>query len=248
MIQTGDGSRTLFDTEKNIHFRSLQGARTEADSVFVAASRISAPDDHKTPWRVLELGFGTALNFLATAETLLRAFPEHRLEYTVVEAEPLSPEVFRSLKHELGLKHPWLNELVAEALTRICDPQTTQQTSQQVTVSQANIRLNLYHGLWQQTVLPPDLKVDAIYHDPFGPKDNPDGWTAECFAWSSRHLVPAGRLVTYGAATAVRRAMVASGLIVASLPGTGSKREMTVASPTEAALSDARILPQAKYR
>ena len=98
------------------------------------------------------------------------------------------------------------------------------------------IRLTLYHGRWQETVLPADLTVHSIYHDPFGPKDNPDCWTEACFLWSGRHLLPQGRLVTYAANTALRREMVKAGLFIGSRRGSQLKREMTMAARTLEAL------------
>ncbi|HEY9839949.1 MAG: tRNA (5-methylaminomethyl-2-thiouridine)(34)-methyltransferase MnmD [Candidatus Sericytochromatia bacterium] len=230
VIETGDGSHTLFDTAKNIYYRSLQGARSEADQVFVGASGIA---DRPSPWWVLELGLGTGLNFLATAEAALRHPAAPQLVYTAVEAAPLTPEILTSLPHERGLKHPWLKQLLNEALDAAQQHAVT-------TVSHGPISLILYAGRWQETVLPASLSVDAIYHDPFGPGNNPEAWTADCFAWSASHLDPAGLLVTYGAATQVRRAMVTAGLSIGALPGPGTKREMTVAAKDPAALAAAR--------
>lgn len=241
VIETGDGSHTFFDTDQNIYFRSLQGARTEADQVFVTGSRLAASEG---PWRVLELGLGTALNFLATAEAWQRTAAGQPLIYTAVEAAPLAPELFRRLGHERRLKDPGLVEIVAGVLEQLLVPE---QSCAQVETQ--GICLRVYKAPWQECALPENLRVDAIYHDPFGPKQNPEAWTTACFAWSGRHLDPArGRLVTYGAATAVRRAMVAAGLWIGALPGPGTKREMTVAALSPAALSDARLLPLDKYR
>ena len=50
------------------------------------------------------------------------------------------------------------------------------------------------------------------------------------------HLKDTGRLVTYAAASHVRRAMQTSGLVVARAPGFGGKREMTVAAKDHACL------------
>lgn len=235
VIQTGDGSRTLFDTDRNIYFRSLQGAQSESDYVFLEASRIQAYSN----WRVLELGLGTALNFLRTAEACLNGSAK-QLDYYAVESQPLDPQVFLALQHQSHLKHPWLIELVHEAFVQA-------QTQTLVSVQQDSICLHLFAQNWKNNPLPAELEVDAIYHDPFGPKENPDAWTQDCFAWEARYLSSQGRLVTYGAATAVRKAMVAAGLIVASLPGSGSKREMTLAAKTPAALSHSQILNQSKY-
>lgn len=239
VIETGDGSHTFFDTDQNIYFRSLQGARSEADQVFVRASQIA----QRGPlWRILELGLGTALNFLATAEARLQSDPQGRLEYTAVEAAPLDPDVFRSLGHERRLKYPFLVEMVTTAFEQL-------QNQTVASVEQGAICLRVYKSPWQECDLPDELQVDGIYHDPFGPGQNPESWSAACFAWSCRHLDPRhGRLVTYGAATRVRQAMVAAGLRIGTLPGPGTKREMTVAAHDPLALADTRLLASERYQ
>lgn len=236
-VKTGDGSHTLFDTEKNLYFRSLQGARSESDYVFFSSSRLS---DQPAPRAVLELGLGTALNFLYTADRLLLDKAGETLDYYVVEAAPLSREAFTVLQHRQWLQEPALAELVENVLGELAAAPESHQNL-------GPIRLHAYKSRWQDLDLPPELEVQAIYHDPFGPKDNPECWQRDCFRWSGRHLSPTGRLVTYAASTQMRRELVAAGLCIASLPGSGRKREMTVAARHEAALADAQPLKQARF-
>lgn len=234
-VQTGDGTRTLFCTERQLHFRSLQGAGSESSYVFLESSRLlSQPDP-----AVLELGLGTALNFLTTATAVLHNLKPISLDYHVVELQPLSGAIFEALNYTTHFPAELVNG-VLQLLEQV--------RHEPVTFVHPRIRLTLYPGAWSQTVLPAELQVDAIYHDPFGPKDNPECWTPACFTWSGRHLRPTGRLVTYAAATSVRKALVAAGLMVASLPGSGRKREMTVAAPTAAALEGTQVLKQSRYR
>lgn len=233
-VQTGDGTRTLFCTDRQLHFRSLQGAGSESSYVFLESSRVL----QQTYPVVLELGLGTALNFLTTASACLAQTEIQSLDYHVVELSPLDPPIFEALRYKTHFPEP-LVDLVLQLL------QTVQ--TEALTLEYQKIRLTLYPQDWVNTVLP-ELQIDAIYHDPFGPKDNPACWTAACFAWSSRQLKPQGRLVTYAAATAVRRALCAAGLMVARLPGSGRKREMTVAARSEAALAETEILNQSRYR
>lgn len=237
--KTGDGSTTLFDTEKKIYFRSVQGATTESAYVFCEASHI---EDSSPPRKVLELGLGTGLNFLITADRLLDTRPGEALHYYVVEADPLGPELFLELEHKRWLRHPELDQLVHQGLLELS--QSNCHYSQQ---TWGNIFLHIYKGRWQNTELPQDLNVQAIYHDPFGPADNPDCWTEACFRWSGQYLCSTGRLVTYAAATEMRRNLVSAGFVIASLPGSGRKREMTVAAFQEECLSDAKILRKARF-
>lgn len=224
-ISTADGSMTLFNHENCLHFRSLRGARSESEYIFFESSGIQK---QPSPWRILELGLGTGLNFLVTAQQARDA--NITLDYHVVESSPITANLLKQLDHTRFFA-PELCELLYQAVeTALSQPALSQQ------FQNGNIRLTLYHGLWQNTVLPESLRVHSIYHDPFGPKDNPDCWTEACFLWSSKHLLPEGRLATYAANTALRREMVNAGLFVASRRGSQLKREMTLAACSLAAL------------
>lgn len=241
---------TLLDQNNDLHFRSLRGARSESQYVFFESSHLQA---QAGPWKVLELGLGTGLNFLVTASHALDK--QQGLEYHVVEANPLPLEAFDALEHSSRFAAP-LCVLLRQALEQVHAQQPKSQPKPQPqtgSVSHAHhegIHVYVYHGRWQDTPLPPSLQVHAIYHDPFGPKDNPDCWTRDCFAWSGRHLLPEGRLVTYAANTPLRRAMVEAGLYIAAQRGSQLKREMTVASPslhTLKGFENVRILRNRTY-
>src|SRR5690606_219344 len=86
VIATADGSRTLYSQRYAQAYRSRQGALSEAVSVFAkgsaAADRLAAG----MPTRVLEVGFGTGLNFLVTANAAGGAL-RPLLTYVAVERE-----------------------------------------------------------------------------------------------------------------------------------------------------------------
>lgn len=227
-ITTADGSMTLLDQDSELHFRSLRGARSESEYVFFDSSRLNT---QPFPWRVLELGLGTGLNFLVTAQHHLRHQKENpgaRLEYHVVEASPLPIRALKALQHE--------SQFAAELCALLSESVSHSQMGQVSQVHKSGISIFLYHDFWQNVKLPESLQVQAIYHDPFGPKDNPDCWTVECFQWSGKHLSEKGRLVTYAANTPLRRAMVEAGLFIGSQKGSQQKREMTVAASQLSAL------------
>ena len=236
-IQTGDGSYTFYNTHRNIYFRSLLGARSEAEYVFLEGTRLKTQNPN---WTVLELGFGPGMNFLTTAQAFLAQQTGGTLSYHVVEQAPLPPEIIAQLKYEQWLQFPELIEMLRQIL------RPTEHTPRQI--RQAQVTLTLYPCPWQKAHIDQNLRFDAIYHDPFGPADNPDGWTADCFAWESALLAPNGVLATYGAATAVRKAMVAAGFQIASRKGSGNKREMTLAALRPEALAGYRLLSQEKYQ
>lgn len=239
---TTDGSTTLYDTDLDAHYRSTNGAVKEVRHVFIDGSRILLHPEDVTHLVVLEYGFGGATTFTELAN-LIDARSQNRptsLHYHSVEKLPVHPDLVTHLPGVGG-------ELARQALTQSLE---ISSKPARVTVSRGEITLTLHLGEWEAIALPEDLAAHAIFHDPFGPAKNPGGWTREVFARQARHLHPTGRIATYGAASATRRALCQAGLQIASLPGPGFKREITTAAHTsDILLQDERatIIPHSRY-
>lgn len=214
-VTTSDGSLTYRHSVHGASYRSLNGAATESRWVFLRGSGLS---ERPGPWRVLELGFGTGLNFQITAEAATAVGVE--LDYVALEPAPLPAEC-------------WLVEAPWKAL-RWSQPQRFQRLS-----------LTVHRARWQE-FSPPQALFDALYHDPFGPAVAPDCWSPEAFSWARDALAARGVLATYGASSAARRAMVEAGLCVGVLPGAPGKREMTVAAREPEAIAQARPWKRAR--
>ena len=208
-ILTDDGSRTYLHPVHGASYRSTRGAATESRWVFLKGSRIL---ERPGPWRILELGFGTGLNFQLTAEAATQAAVE--LHYVALEPDPMSAE-------------HWFVEECWRSL-EWGEPRQN-----------GRLYLTVHHQRWQDWESK-DTRFDAIYFDPFGPSVAPDCWSEDCFSWASRVLSQNGVLATYGASSAARHAMKAAGLLVGMLPGAPGKREMTVAGLTPEAIAHAK--------
>lgn len=209
LVSTEDGSRTYLHPSHGASYRSLRGAATESRHVFLAGSRLL---DRPSPWRVLELGFGTGLNFQLTHEAAREAGAE--LVYVAMEPEPMPSENWLVDPCWQGLE--WGVPLLRETVT-----------------------LQVHRSRWQDLNSDPGA-FQALYHDPFGPSVAPECWSAECFRWGAHALSQDGILATYGASSAARHAMKAAGLYVGSLPGAPGKREMTVAALQTTAIEHAK--------
>lgn len=208
-IVTSDGSITYFNTEIGASYRSVHGAESESRQVFLQGTGL---DERPSPWRVLELGFGTGLNFQVTHQAAKKA--GIGLEYVSLEPSPLPEEL-------------WL----VDEDWRDLDFDQPKKIGQ--------IQLSIIKKRWQDFIAPTNY-FHVFYHDPFGPGQAPECWTAECFRWSAAALTQDGVLATFGAASAPRQAMKDAGYAVGRLPGANGKREMTVASKSEAAIAKAK--------
>lgn len=112
MILTADGSRTLRSTAHGQTFKSRQGALTESRAVFVEGSGVAARLAAGIPTSVLEIGFGTGLNFLVTAEAARGAGTS--LCYVAVESDLLPAATLRALAHHEALAPSPLPEALVE--------------------------------------------------------------------------------------------------------------------------------------
>ncbi len=209
-VLTDDGSRTYLHPVHGASYRSTRGAATESRWVFLQGSRIL---ERKGSWKVLELGFGTGLNFHLTSEAAAQASVD--LTYVALEPDPMSADC-------------WLVDDVWRSL------------KWGVLQQQGPIALTVHRQRWQDRSLESE-RYDAVYFDPFGPAVAPDCWTTDCFLWAKSALAEDGVLATYGASSAARQAMREAGLVVGILPGAPGKREMTVAGLSPEAISYAKL-------
>ena len=88
-VTTADGSKTIYSSEVGENYHSLNGALQESTHVFLNSGLkyFLAGKDVKEV-SVLEVGFGTGLNFLVSADHCTAN--QIQLDYTGIEAYPLS--------------------------------------------------------------------------------------------------------------------------------------------------------------
>jgi len=68
-IVTGDGSNTLYNAQIGEHYHSKHGALQEAKHVFLKSGlEFSLDKEPSTSISILEIGFGTGLNFILSAD------------------------------------------------------------------------------------------------------------------------------------------------------------------------------------
>ena len=216
-VTTDDGSRTLYSARFAQTYASVRGALSEAREVFLTNSGVAARLAAGSEVRLLEVGFGTGLNFFVTAQACL-ANLRARLHYTALENTLLAADTVR----ELGYA-----EHVGDALL-------TPYTEWREGLGEAsglqvftfrNVTLELLIGDATAQVLP---RAETIYHDAFSPEVNPELWSDAFLETLARALEPDGTLVSYCVQGAVRRRLQAAGLEVSKRPGKG-KREVLLA-------------------
>ncbi len=228
LCQTEDNSWTVLHKELDAHYRSMHGAESESEWVFVNGTRLL----NQPRWNVVELGFGLGTNLqtvLNVRSTLSNPPPLH---YIGLDHQPIPMSVLQAL-HTDSPHRPWLIELLGQI--------ERGASIARVDIPEQQVRLEL-HSTDLHTASLPQNWATAFFHDPFGPKTNPESWTLEAFQTIKDCMAQDGVLATYGAAGHARRALASAGFWIASTKGFGQKREMTVASPSQDALNHATLI------
>ncbi|WP_460170531.1 tRNA (5-methylaminomethyl-2-thiouridine)(34)-methyltransferase MnmD [Thermus sp. FJN-A] len=205
-LLTADGTPTLFHPAYGEAYHPRQGALLQARRLYLERTLTHL---HPAP-RVLEVGFGLGVNFRVALESALRR--GRRLCYLAVEREPLPQEVLA----QIALPLPGAEAVFGEILSawpreRFLGPWG---------------ELRLLFGDVREVRLPRRWAT-AVYLDPFSPKANPEAWSFPVLLKLRQSLKQGGRLATYSAQGALRRALREAGFAVHRVPGVG-KREWTV--------------------
>jgi tRNA U34 5-methylaminomethyl-2-thiouridine-forming methyltransferase MnmC len=209
IINTEDGSHTIYVPELNEHYHSVHGAAQESTHIFLNNGFETCKAD---PLYILEIGFGTGLNALLTAKRSI--YGDRIIYYSAIEKYPLDAEIIGSLNH---YKYAGEN---GEKLFHLIHSVPWNQY--------IKIHENFYLEKIENdfTKIHLNGKFDLIYFDAFGPDKQPEMWTREMFTGIAAVTNKDGILVTYSAKGEVKRSLRASGFEVTLIPGPPGKRQM----------------------
>ncbi|MFN3594171.1 MAG: bifunctional tRNA (5-methylaminomethyl-2-thiouridine)(34)-methyltransferase MnmD/FAD-dependent 5-carboxymethylaminomethyl-2-thiouridine(34) oxidoreductase MnmC [Thiobacillaceae bacterium] len=201
-------------------YHSANGGPGQAEHVFLHGNGLPGRWRGRERFVILELGFGTGLNFLAT----WAAWQEDpaactRLHYVAVEKHPFTAGDLARL-HACWPQFAALSQALRERWPLL--------TPGLHRLEFAGGRLTLTLAFGDAEVLLPKLTLtaDALYLDGFDPKKNPGLWSAGLFKRLARLAAPGATLATWCVAGGVRAALGEAGFKCEKRPGFGRKREM----------------------
>lgn len=210
IITTNDGSHSLLVPELNEQYHSVHGAKQEAEHVFL---KMGLEDDSKASLKeinVFEVGFGTGLNALLTADWASRN--KKIINYTSIEKYPVSSEEFSLLNYgDLLGESELYNQITAAGW------ESLKELTNHFAVKK--LELDLLVG-----ELPKGQ--DVVFFDAFAPNKQPKLWEVAVFEKIFKIMNQGGVLVTYCCQGQARRNMIAAGFEVEKVPGPPGKREM----------------------
>jgi tRNA U34 5-methylaminomethyl-2-thiouridine-forming methyltransferase MnmC len=237
LISTADGSNTIYNSVVGENYHSRNGALQESRHVFVNSGLcyfLEGPFGRKSSLdtsevkvfpptgggdlegagavSILEVGFGTGLNFLLSAD--LCTEKNISLEYTGIEAYPLTKELITQTGYDQYVSadtwQSFINNYEQSLLSPIkIHPHCKLQI--------ANCKLLDFQS---------EKQYNIIYYEAFAAARQPEMWDEAAIAHTIRFLKPGGVFVTYAITGNLKRALKALGCTIEKAPGAAGKREM----------------------
>jgi len=215
---TADGSITFFSEEFGELFHSHFGAYQEAESKYVAVTRLRDRAQTATELCLLDVCYGLGYNTAAALTAIWAVNPQCRVTCYALELDRRVPET--AIAHQL--LQPWAADVVQDLTT----------LATQGSVNHDRLHAQLLIGDARQTIhhlQALNIQADAIFLDPFSPPNCPQLWTVEFLTQVAHCLASGGYLATYSCAAAVRSALLATGLSIGSTSPVGRRTPGTVA-------------------
>lgn len=213
LIETGDGSSSLFLPDLDETYHSRKGALTESQYVYIkmGLSLFSQKEVH-----ILEFGFGTGLNALLSLE--YAKMHDKNIYYTSTELHPLEESITSKLVYPDTNRNYW--DLLHRA------------SWNKMEEIEHFFQLYKHQGEFLDVDVP-DASIDLIYYDAFAPSKQPEVWAIEYLEKAYQVMKPGAYLVTYCAQGQFKRNLKSIGFIVESLTGPPGKTEMIRAQKPE---------------
>lgn len=208
---TADGSNTLFNAHIGEHYHSKHGALQESKHVFIGAG-LKHMADKKSAISILEVGFGTGLNFILSHDYATQNQIE--IDYCGIEAYPLTLKLIQQTGYQQFVSHTIWQEFNAVYEAALSVPQAL------------SAACNLAIEVCTLANFSTKKQFDLIYFDAFSVQHQPEMWTDEMIAHTCSFLNPGGCLVTYAITGNLKRSVKSNGCTIEKLPGAPGKREM----------------------
>ncbi len=213
IIETGDGSKSLFLPSLNETYHSVHGALAESRHVFIK-SGLEYLCEKQTNITLLEVGMGTGLNVMLSLEFAINN-PHISINYHTLEAHPINWQKAAQLNYHHHIAIP-NSKILFETLHR------SKEITQKSLLN--NFVFNKYHIKLQDFTGGP---FDLVYYDAFAPNKQADMWETKTFEHLIKSLKPNAHLVTYCSQGKFKRLLKSLEFTLEELPGPPGKREMT---------------------
>ena len=213
IVTTADGSKTIYNAQVGEHYHSRHGALQESLHVFVNAGlHYFLAQSGAQEASILEVGFGTGLNFLLSAAYCTDRQIE--LQYTGIEAYPLTTDMMAQTGYE---------QYIPATLWDTYLQQYPDALKNEVNTD-AHTKLQIAYCQLMDFVT--SQQYDIIYFDAFAAIHQPEMWELPAINHVTSFLKPGGVFVTYAITGNLKRMLKSLGFTIQKIPGAPGKREM----------------------
>jgi tRNA U34 5-methylaminomethyl-2-thiouridine-forming methyltransferase MnmC len=215
LVTTADGSKTVYNELVGENYHSRHGAVQESKHVFVKSGLeyyLQNSSAGNSAVSILEVGFGTGLNFLLTADMCLRQ--QINLHYTGIEAYPLSNDLITQTGYEQYIAAPLWSAFA------------NKYPSLSIGLVEVSNHIQLQLAVTPLADFSSTDKYDIIYFDAFAAIRQPEMWSNNAIEHTLSFLKPGGVFVTYAITGNLKRIIKSLGLKVEKAQGAPGKREM----------------------
>lgn len=211
---TSDGSATLFNPDVGENYHSKHGAVQESQHVFVKSGlQYFIENFQREEVEILEVGFGTGLNFLLSADLAMNV--NIRLKYSGIEKFPVPQHLLAKTAYGQYLNDSknW------EKFLNIYEQSFVSEVEYFKNVSLQNYSLDLLEFKTEK-------RFDIIYFDAFAAIHQPEMWSKESIEHTCSFLKDKGIFVTYSVTGDLKRNLKSLGFDIQRPQGAAGKREM----------------------
>ncbi len=213
LVTTADGSKTIYNAEVGENYHSRHGALQESQHVFLNSGlRYYLAGRDAAEVNILEIGFGTGLNFLLSADFCTGT--HITLHYTGIEAYPLNMDMLGQTGYEA-----YISPSLWQSFLQHYEPALHQETW-------LNPATALHIAATPLLGFASAKRYDVIYFDAFASTHQPEMWNEKAITHTLQYLKPGGVFVTYAITGNLKRIVKSLGLKVEKAPGAPGKREM----------------------
>jgi len=213
IIETKDGSHSLYVPELDETYHSRNGAITESLHVFIQNGLWYLTDQGFTEISIFELGFGTGLNaFLTVIEAVQLNI---RVQYTSIDPYPLPEKIVNALNYH-QIRNISKSKEIFDQIHRI-------SWNKDFPINKNFNLLKIKSTIQDFSI---NKNFNLVYYDAFAPNKQPDVWAIENLEKVYGMLNQNGIFVTYSAQGKLKKDLIAVGFTVDAVPGPPGKREI----------------------
>lgn len=211
IIQTNDGSHSIYLSEMDEHYHSVHGAMQESQHVFVETgfNYLKSPNI-----QLFEVGFGTGLNAILTYCAAKKQ--NKAVKYYTIEKYPLDASITNQLNY---------TKLIPDEYATVFHKLHNAPWNQEITID-SNFTLHKIQADFIVYNNYDENSFDLIYYDAFAPNKQSKMWNEKLLYKCYAMLKTSGVLTTYTVKGDVKKWLKKIGFHIERLPGPIGKRHI----------------------